>query len=348
VIGLDAVLNVVWTIVKTVLMLGVMIFFHELGHFITAKLSGIKVNEFALGMGPKIFGKKKGDTQYSLRLLPVGGFVAMEGEDAESDDENSYMKKPKWKRAIVLVAGATMNIILGLIILGGLTCSSELIGTRVIAGFKEGATSNAVLQQNDEIKKINGHRVGIDNDIVFELVRDEDGMVDFTVVHDGETIELKEVPFQMTTAEDGTRAITLDFSVYGEEKSFFGVVKHAFAWTGSVIKTVWVSLVELITGKYSISELSGPVGVATAVSQASSYGWDSLFLLVAYITINLGVFNLLPFPALDGGKLALLVVELIRGKPLDPKYEGYINLAGLAVLFGLMIVVTVSDVIKLF
>jgi len=345
---LDSVLNVLGTILKTVIMLGVLILAHEFGHFITAKLSGIKVNEFSLGMGPKIFGKKKGDTQYTLRAFPIGGFVAMEGEDEESDDENSYMKKPKWKRAIVLVAGATMNLVLGLIILGVLTCNSNLIGTKVIAGFKEGATSNAKLQQYDEIKKINGHRVAIDNDIIFELVRDEDGLVDFTVVRDGETVELKEVPFAMETAEDGTRSITLDFSVYGKEKNVFGVIGHAFKWTGSVIKTVWVSLIELVTGKYSISELSGPVGVATAVGQASSYGWDSLFMLVAYITINLGVFNLLPFPALDGGKLALLVVELIRGKPLDPKYEGYINLAGLALLFGLMIVVTVSDVIKLF
>ena len=345
---MSGVLNVLWTIVKTVIVLGGLIFIHELGHFITAKLSGIKVNEFALGMGPKLFGKKIGDTLYALRLFPIGGFVSMEGEDAESDDENSYMKKPKWKRAIVLAAGATMNIVLGLIILGGLTCASDLIGTRIVAGFREGATSSAVLQQHDEIKKINGHRVIIDNDIVFELVRDEDGLVDFTVVRDGETVELKDVPFAMSEGEDGTRSITLDFTVYGVEKTFGGVIKHSFEWTGSIIKTVWVSLVELVTGRYSISELSGPVGVATAVEQASSYGWDSLFLLIAYITINLGVFNLLPFPALDGGKLVLLVVELLRGKPLDPKYEGYINLAGFVILFGLMIVVTVSDVTRLF
>ncbi len=345
---MSGVLNVLWTIVKTVIVLGCLIFIHELGHFITAKLSGIKVNEFALGMGPKLYGKRFGDTLYAIRLFPIGGFVSMEGEDAASDDENSYMKKPRWKRAIVLAAGATMNIILGLILLCGLTCSSELIGTRIIAGFREGATSSSMLRQYDEIKRINGRRVIIDNDIVFELVRDDDGLVDFTVVRDGETVELKSVPFAMSESKDGTRAITLDFTVYGVEKTFWGVVKHSFEWTGSIIKTVWVSLIELVTGRYSISELSGPVGVATAVEQASSYGWDSLFLLIAYITINLGVFNLLPFPALDGGKLVLLVVELIRGKPLDPKYEGYINLAGLIVLFGLMIVVTISDVTKLF
>ena len=345
---MSGVLNVLWTIVKTIIVLGCLIFIHELGHFITAKLSGIKVNEFALGMGPKLFGKRFGDTLYAIRLFPIGGFVSMEGEDAESDDANSYMKKPKWKRAIVLAAGATMNIILGLILLCGLTCSSELIGTRIIAGFRDGATSSAQLRQYDEIKKINGRRVMIDNDIIFELVRDEDGLVDFTVVRDGETVELKDVPFAMSENKDGTRAITLDFTVYGVEKTFWGVVKHSFEWTGSIIKTVWVSLIELITGRYSISELSGPVGVATAVEQASSYGWDSLFLLIAYITINLGVLNLMPFPALDGGKLVLLVVELIRGKPLDQKYEGYINLAGLIVLLGLMIVVTVSDVTKLF
>ena len=345
---MSGVLNVVWTIVKTIIVLGFLIFFHELGHFVTAKLCGIKVNEFSLGMGPKLFGKRKGDTLYALRLLPIGGFVAMEGEDGESDDENSYMSKPKWKRAIVLVAGASMNLLLGLLILGGLTCGEQLIGTRIVAGFRDGATSCAMLCQYDEIKKINGHRVAIDNDIVFELVRDDDGLVDITVKRDGETVELRQVPFVMTEGEDGKKAITLDFTVYGVEKTFFGVIGHAFAWTGSVIKTVWVSLIELITGRYSISELSGPVGVATAVGQASSYGWDSLFLLIAYITVNLGVFNLLPFPALDGGKLALLLVELIRGKPLPKKYEAYINLAGFVILFGLMIIVTVSDVIKLF
>ena len=345
---MSGVLNVVWTIVKTIIVLGFLIFFHELGHFVTAKLCGIKVNEFSLGMGPKLFGKRKGDTLYALRLLPIGGFVAMEGEDGESDDENSYMSKPKWKRAIVLVAGASMNLLLGLLILGGLTCGEQLIGTRIVAGFRDGATSSAMLCQYDEIKKINGHRVAIDNDIVFELVRDDDGLVDITVKRDGETVELRQVPFVMTEGEDGKKAITLDFTVYGVEKTFFGVIGHAFAWTGSVIKTVWVSLIELITGRYSISELSGPVGVATAVGQASSYGWDSLFLLIAYITVNLGVFNLLPFPALDGGKLALLLVELIRGKPLPKKYEAYINLAGFVSLFGLMIIVTVSDVIKLF
>ncbi len=345
---MSGVLNVVWTIVKTIIVLGFLIFFHELGHFVTAKLCGIKVNEFSLGMGPKLFGKRKGDTLYALRLLPIGGFVAMEGEDGESDDENSYMSKPKWKRAIVLVAGASMNLLLGLLILGGLTCGEQLIGTRIVAGFRDGATSSAMLCQYDEIKKINGHRVAIDNDIVFELVRDDDGLVDITVKRDGETVELRQVPFVMTEGEDGKKAITLDFTVYGVEKTFFGVIGHAFAWTGSVIKTVWVSLIELITGRYSISELSGPVGVATAVGQASSYGWDSLFLLIAYITVNLGVFNLLPFPALDGGKLALLLVELIRGKPLPKKYEAYINLAGFVILFGLMIIVTVSDVIKLF
>ena len=341
-------MNVVWTIVKTIIVLGLLIFFHELGHFITAKLCGIRVNEFSLGMGPKLFGKKKGDTLYALRLLPIGGFVAMEGEDGESTDENSFMKKPKWKRALVIAAGAAMNLLIGLIILGALTCGEDLIGTRMIAGFRDGATSSSMLRQYDEIRKINGHRVGIDNDIVFELVRDEDGLVDFTVVREGETVELSQVPFVMAEDGEGNRSITLDFTVYGVEKTFFGVIGHAFAWTGSVIKTVWVSFIELITGHYSISELSGPVGVATAVSQASSYGWDSLFLLVAYITVNLGVFNLLPFPALDGGKLALLLVELIRGKPIPKKYEAYINLAGLAVLFGLMIIVTVSDVIKLF
>lgn len=344
-------MDTILTILKTVIILGVLIFIHEFGHFIVAKLGKIQVNEFSLGMGPRIIKFKKGETEYSLRAFPIGGFVSMEGENGEeesAENPRAFTRRPKWIRGLTLIAGATMNIILGFVIILGLVCASDLIGTTKIAGFHKEATSNQILMQNDEILKINGMKIHIDNDIVFALVRDEDGLVDFTVRRNGEMVELKDVPFTMKENEDGTKSIYLDFQVYGVEKTFGGVIKQAIGWTVSIIRTVWVSLVELVTGQYAISDLSGPVGVASAVGQASSAGLDSLFLLVAFITLNLGVFNLLPFPALDGGRIVLLIIEAIRRKPLHPKYEGFINFAGLAVLLLFMLVVTFSDITKLF
>ncbi|MBP0989782.1 MAG: site-2 protease family protein [Oscillospiraceae bacterium] len=344
-------MTIILTIIKTVLILGALIFIHELGHFIVAKLGGVQVNEFALGMGPRIIKFEKNHTIYSLRIFPIGGFVAMEGEDGEKegdDNPRAFCRRPKWIRALILFAGAAMNVILGFAITVALVCSSELLGTTTIAKFYDDAVSSQQLMVNDEIIKINGTRTKIDDDILFALSMDDDGVVDFTVRRNGEIIDLKNVAFTMRDGDNGSKSMYLDFQVYGVEKTFFGVIKQSFYQTIAIVRTVWMSLMGLLGGKYSITDLSGPVGVGAAVQQASSFGWSSLFYLISFITINLGVFNLLPFPALDGGRLLFLLIEAIRGKPLNQKWEGIINFAGLAILMIFMLVVTCSDVLKLF
>lgn len=335
-------------IVLTILLFGVLIFIHELGHFLTAKAAGIQVNEFAIGMGPTILKTERGGTKYALRLFPIGGFVSMEGEDEDSDSPHSFNKVKIWKRIVVICAGAVMNLVLGFVILLCVTAGQDAIGTTTVARFEQGATSSQMLQVDDKIIKINGSYTNIDYDVLYTMMRDPDGAVDMVVVRDGEKIELKDVPFSTETMEDGSVVTTLDFKVYGEKKTFFGVVRQSFFYTGTVAKLVWTSLIDIITGRFGINQLSGPVGVASAVGEASSMGLSSFMMLAAFITINLGVFNLLPVPALDGGRLLFLLIEAVRRKPINPKYEGWVHAAGFLLLIGLMVVVTFNDILRLF
>ena len=334
-------------ILIAVLVFGLMIFSHELGHFITAKWAGVKVNEFALGMGPQILSHQKGETTYSLRLFPIGGFVAMEGEDDDSDDERSFMSRPVWKRMIITAAGAFMNILLGFIVVIILTSGQDLLGTPVISNFSDNAASSAYLKVGDEITAINGQHISIDNDIIYKLILDKDGVVDMDIVRDGEAMHISGVKFDMRETEGGTSSIVLDFSVYGVQPTFFGVIKYAWLWTGALIKLVWNSLLSILSGNFAFNQLSGPIGVTTVISEASSQGIQSFLFVLALITVNLGVFNLLPLPALDGGRLFFMFIELIRGKPISQKVEGTIHTVGLVLLIILMIAVSYNDIIRL-
>lgn len=335
------------TILVTVFVFGIIIMIHEMGHFIAAKLFGVQVNEFSLGMGPTLYRKQKGETNYQLRLLPIGGFVAMEGENEESSTDRAFCNKAPWKRLIILVAGATMNLILGLILLGVLTGNQALLGTRVIAEFHENSVSSQWLKPNDVIEKVNGYNVNGYNDVIFQMVRDQDGEIDFEVERDGALVELKNVAFRTVELEDGLRSMELDFTFFGVEKTFFTSVKYTFHWTTSVVKQVWYSLGDLITGRFGLNQLSGPVGTSTAIGQAVSQGSRSFILLIAFITINVGVFNLLPIPALDGGRLLFIFIEMILRRPIPPKYENYIHAGGFVLLMGLILVVTFNDILKL-
>jgi regulator of sigma E protease len=326
-------------------MFGVLIFVHELGHFIAGRWAGIQINEFAIGMGPKLFSKEKNGTVYSVRAVPMGGFCAFEGEDEDNPSPKAFSNAKLYKRIIVIIAGSVMNLLLGLILLGILSAQKPMLGTTMIAGFREGSVSSQYLEQGDEIKKVNGHRVRTDNDIIYEFIRDADGIVTMQIVRDNEKLDLT-IPFKMENY-DGISAIYLDFYVYGVEPTPMGVVKNAFNWTITIIKEVWGSLIDLITGRYHVNDLSGPVGVTTAISQAAQTGWTSFMTLVAFITVNLGVFNLLPLPAVDGGRLLFLLLELVRGKPVSAKYEGLVHAAGFMLLILLMVVVTFNDIVKL-
>ncbi len=341
-------LNIVVTILLTVLVFGVIIFIHELGHFTTAKLTGIRVNEFALGMGPTIFKFYKGETKYALRLFPIGGFVSMEGEDEDSDDDHAFNRRPVWCRILVVVAGALMNLVLGFIVVLILTMNQDAIASRKIAVFDSAATSNSMLKTGDEILKINGTSIHIDYDIIFALVRDSDGKADFVVKRDGKDITLNGVPFPVEKNEELGQSIRLDFKVYPVQKTFTTVMRQSFFYSLTIGRIVWVSLLDLVTGRFGVQQLSGPIGVSKAIGQASAIGWEPVLSLVAFITINVGIFNLLPLPALDGGRLLFLLVEIIRRKPVNPKYEGYIHTAGFFLLILLMIFVTFNDIVRLF
>ncbi len=337
------------TIIVSILVFGAVIIIHELGHFISAKLSGITVNEFSIGMGPRLIGKKVGDTEYNLRLLPIGGYVSMEGEDEESDTEGSFSTAPVQSRIFVVVAGAAMNFLLGFCVLLYLTCSQDAITSKVVSSFYPDAmTEKTGLELDDEIVAINGRKCYIANDIIYEFARTQNGTADFTVIRDGEKVELEDVTFDTYTDEDGNKQMVIDFTVYPIEKTFSSVIRESANWTISLARTVFLSLIDLVTGRVPINQLSGPVGIVSTISEAVDYGLESVLMILAMITINLGVFNLIPFPALDGGKLVFLIVEFLRGKPVNPKYEIFVNAVGMIALLALMVFVTFSDISKFF
>lgn len=354
---LNSVVNNLPQILVALLIFGILVLVHELGHFIAAKRSGIKVNEFAMGMGPVLFKRQKGETLYSLRLFPIGGFCAMEGDDEVSEDARSFGQAPLLKRMLVIVAGSAMNLLLGLIILGMLSTGmfstrQKLLGTTKVLGFYEGAVTSQWLQAGDKIKKINNHTVRTDNDMMYEFSRDRDGIMDILVERqtaDGKTenVLLESVAFKMEELPEGISMITIDFIIQGVKPTFWGVIGNSFNWTASIIKQVWGSFADLLTGRYGVNQLSGPVGVTAAIGEAAKSGWDNLLLLTAFITVNLGVFNLLPLPALDGGRFIFLAIEAVRRKPINPRYEGLVHGIGFALLIALMVFVTFNDVAKM-
>ena len=348
-------MTTVLLIVIAVFLFSFIIFAHEFGHFITAKLSGIQVNEFAIGMGPRLFSFGKGETVYSLRLLPIGGFCAMEGEDEESDNERAFGNKPVWKRMIVVVAGGVMNILVGLLLVLIILCQQDLLGTTTIAKFTEDSSMEAAgVQVGDEIYSIDGYRVYTDRDISFAMALADPTQVDLQVKRDGELLSFSQVTFP-TEEIDGKAVVRLDFYLLGEPLSLWSVLKKTGAETVSLVRMVWVSLVGLVTGRFGFNEIAGPVGAAQAITQAASAGLqtglmdavNNILLMMAVITVNLGIVNLLPLPALDGGRFLFLLVEGIRRKPVSAKYEGWVHAAGFALLIGLMVVITFNDIFRL-
>lgn len=336
----------VYPILIAILFFELIILVHEGGHFFAAKMMKVKVNEFSIGMGPKLFQFQKGDTKFTLRLILFGGYCAMEGEDSESDDKNSFANKKVIQRVFVVVAGAVMNLILGVLIILGMVCSQELVGTPVVADFDKDAVSNAYLEQNDRILAIDGMRVYTTTDITTGFSRSADGEVEFLIKRDGKT---KTVNAKFNTQKiDGKNYIDMDFYLYGVEKTVPNVLRETGRQFMSFCRMIFLSLHDLIVGRYGLSDMSGPVGTVSVVSGAVKMSLTSTFRILAFLTINIGLFNLFPFPALDGWKLFILLYEGIFKKKLPQKFEWMINAVGLAVLLGLMCLVTFSDITKLF
>ena len=362
-------MTVVLKILAAILIFGLLIFVHELGHFLVAKWMGIRVNEFALGMGPRLlkFGKK--ETVYSLRLFPIGGFCAMEGEDADSEDPRAFGNRPVWRRILVVVAGVCMNFLLGyllLLIALGVCIQPENGSEKAVYNSTTVATLaeqtlpyQTGLRPGDRIVRANGKRIVTDIDLAMILQSDEDGVLDMTVVRDvdgvSQKVVLSDVTFPLVTAEDGTRYLSYEFRVMPVEKTVWSTVARAGKLEWSYATLVWRSLGDLISGKYGLNELSGPVGTADiigdavqdAVQSASLNGLYSLLMIVVLITVNLGVFNLLPLPALDGGRLVFLLWEVIFRRPIPAKYEGLVHTIGFILIILFSVVVLFSDIRKL-
>lgn len=364
-----AILGFAVKILVAILIFGIIILVHELGHFAVAKWTGVKVNEFSIGMGPALmkFGKK--ETQYSLRALPIGGYCAMEGEDDESPDPRSFGSKKVWQRICIIIAGALMNLVLGfvlLVVIFGFCMVPDANGavkftSTTIAQFDQNATSEASgLEVGDQIVRVNGKSVVTATDLSMLLQSDEDGVMDMVVVRnvDGvnKKVDLPNVTFQIQKKDGGKQVLIYDFKVKGIDRTPLTTVTEAGKMEYSVGTLIWRSLGDIVTGKYGLNELSGPVGTVSAIGDVVGQvtqqqdirdGLYTLFMMVVLITVNVGIFNLLPLPALDGGRLMFLIYEGIFRHPVKPKYEGMVHAIGMALLLLLMLVVTFSDILKL-
>ena len=349
-------------IIVAILIFGILVATHELGHFATAKLLGVKVNEFAVGMGPALLKWGKGETIYSLRALPIGGFCALEGDDEESADPRSFGKAAWWKKIVILCAGAFMNFITGVIVMAILYAPATGFRAEVYGGPLEGyGTEDCGLLAGDRFLSVDGHRVMVYGNARFYLDRAGE-TIDFVVERDGQRLELKDVhlPYQERTDAEGnfTRLRGLTMGATADPANFLD--KLAYAWWTAVdfVRVVWLSPSDLVTGAVGLRDMSGPVGIVNIMGEVGSQSptlYDAalnLGYLAAFIAVNLAVMNLLPLPALDGGRVFFLVLNgLLYGlfkKKIDAKYEGYVHLAGLAAFMCLMLAVTLSDVGKLF
>lgn len=451
-IKITSVLTTIALILIGVLLFELIIFIHEFGHFITAKKSGIKVNEFSLGMGPKIFSFGKGETKYSLRIFPIGGFCAMEGEDEESPEPRAFNNAKVWKRMIVVIAGAVMNIILGFVLMFVVVVQQDAYTSTEVQSFPATSFSSCTgLQSGDVIKEINGYGISTSMDFNYpistaelktvdgstleiykedcgnnlynmavSLVQDKNNKLsdeqvskvnellskstneivkakskedafsvyenyykeindacgikdykvekiveketrkrytaDILVERNGEEKLLKNVQFFTYTTKDiSDPQVSIDFYVKPIEKTFGSVISQTFKQTISTCKMIYASLGGLLTGKFGLKDMSGPIGIASAVTTVASESLSSGFMsavnsiiyVMMIITVNLGLFNMLPFPALDGGRFVFLIIEAIRGKSVPRKVEAIVNGIGMGLLILLMILITANDIFKL-
>ena len=342
-------MNVLY-ILLAVLMFGFLIFIHEFGHYSAARIFRVSIREFAIGMGPKLLSRvsRKTGIRYSLRALPIGGYVAMVGEDEESDDPGALCAKPVWQRIIITAAGAAMNLLVGFLVMTVLVSTSSALGGTVVADFFDGATSPQYgLQVEDRILKIDGTRVHTATDLVYTIMHDARGPVDVTVERAGETLVLQDVQFPNFT-EAGHIYGDRDFYVYAVEKNIATVAHQAFWQSANTVQMIWDSLYDLVFGEYTVEDMSGPVDVMQAITEAAEAGSYNLGFMFVFISVNLGIFNLLPVPALDGGRLVFQLIELIFRRPLNRTVEGYIHFAGIMLLMLLMVFVTFQDISRIF
>ena len=353
------------TVIVSILVFGFIIFIHEFGHYITARMFNVTIQEFSIGMGPRLFSwvSKKTNIKYSIALLPIGGFVAMPGENGEyndenssnddySDDPNTFGKKPSWQRFIITAAGATVNIVAGFLAMIILTCCINIGNTKVAVFHDEEELGMPVLSQStglqvdDVILEINGKKVRIADELSYQIMRHGNKPVDILVLRNGEEQLIEDVEFPIGSSQ-GQDFGVMDFKVRRVDKNIGSVLKYSYRKAFLIIRMCWESIYDLIRGRYTFAAVSGPVGISSAIGNAAKQSFLNLLYIVILISINLGVMNLLPIPALDGGRLLTIIIEMITRKKLPAKVEGAINAVGLAVLLGLSVIVMIKDVFQL-
>ena len=348
-------------ILAAILVFGVLIAVHELGHFMAAKACGVRVNEFSIGMGPALWKKQKGETQYSLRLFPVGGFCAMEGEEEDSDDPTALNNQGFWAKLLIFAAGAAMNFIAGLLIILILYADARAFYVPVVTGFADGCPLESAdgLQEGDRLLRIDGEKVYVYSDISLLMGLNKTGAFDLQIERNGEVITLRDFTMERREYTDQNGKAYTGYGLYfGAEEATLGR-KLSYSWNNAMdfARLVRLSLQMLVTGQAGVKDLSGPVGIVSTMTQVGEQAAttraavENIAYLAALIAVNLAVMNLLPLPALDGGKIFFLVINAVSmqlfKKQIPAKYENYIHFAGLILLLALMAVITFSDVWKL-
>ena len=347
-------------IIIAIVIFGLLIAIHELGHFLVAKACGVKVLEFSIGMGPQLWHKEGKETKYSLRLFPIGGFCAMEGEDGESDDPRAFGNTAGWKKFLVLIAGSASNFIAGMLLILCLFAASTGYVSTTLSGFVDGfpCQGETVLQAGDEIVSIDGSAVLLYSDISTLLNRGNGKTHDIVVRRDGEKIVLNDLPLTPREYEVEGKKVTM-YGLYfqSKEATFGSKLRLGLANSVDFVRMIWWSLEDLFTGAVGFSALSGPIGIVDAMGQMAEsadgvrQAVDNLLYFAAFLAINLAFMNLLPLPALDGGRVFFLILNglavLLFRRRIPAKYEGYVHFGGLVLLLGLMVVVAVQDVYRI-
>ena len=347
-------------IVIAIIAFGVLIGIHEFGHFIAAKSLGVKVNEFSIGMGPAIFKRQKGETLYALRILPIGGYCAMEGEDEETDDPRCFSRQRGWKKIIILAAGSFMNFLLGLVLVLVIFSQAAGFNAPVISGFTENNPYEGenALQVGDEIYSVDGHRIYFTGNFSLYLSRNSSQVYDIVVIRDGERVELNDFAMKPYEQADGSTAYGLSFSVV--VANLGNTLKYSWYTTIDFVRQVWLALSDLVGGLMGLDDMAGVVGIVdmindvgseTAQNEGVGIALMDIGYLVAFIAVNLAVMNMLPIPALDGGRVLFVLlnglIHLITRKRIPARYEGYVHTAGFVLLLGLMVVVMYNDISRI-